>query len=200
MASQNSQTRPPSIQTPGYPVQDGHDLPTGVALADVDDNLQAILQLPPFGNDNALFRETINSGDQLLPLPHKPKNTCYRNSALAALFNVSPFLNFLDEVAQQSNERNSVLNSLKLLADTFRGTERGESIRTRRRRLGTEMNSFWVEMTTRIQESNGYLDLLPQLHTPSADGMDDPNDLVLYLFPRIVDSDLEANQLGSDGL
>lgn len=90
---------PLQVQVPNYPSQIDRDLPTArdvpFDLSDHED-LGIVLLIPAFEGGDEWTRETIRADDRLVPFPHFPTNSCYRNAALAALLNLQPFVNFLE--------------------------------------------------------------------------------------------------------
>lgn len=92
---------PLQLQVPDYPDETDWDLPTSTDTTFDDtsnqDLFNVLLHIPPFHNDTEWVRESVTANDNVRPLVHNPKNSCYRNAALSALMNLSPFNNFIQK-------------------------------------------------------------------------------------------------------
>lgn len=115
---------PALIQAPAWPHEDGYDLPVSQEKPAVDDELQVVLDAAPLGSDHALVRERIGELDTHTPIyPDATSNgtnrSCY-GAILMALFNLSPFLNFIEDAANKKAFNDHIFVGLHSLAEAFR--------------------------------------------------------------------------------
>lgn len=192
-------TDPLTIQVLKYPEKPDRDLPTASLVSKNEEQLNVLLDTVTFDKADSLYEESIDPKDSLIPLSHIPAQTCYRNSALSALFNISPFLNFLNQVAQSWDARNVILKSLHGLADVSRHRTVTESTTARRRRLEDSLKTFWDEMTGNDPMGNNYRDTASSTSWDPTEAANDPSEFISELFDRIVTSDLADDQVGQDG-
>jgi hypothetical protein len=82
-----------------YPKAPNHDLPT----PDKNRQRQAFQRIPGIEKRvvplEIFNRDAFEPDQRLQAIPHVPANTCYRNAMLAALFNVAPFVNYINTVS-----------------------------------------------------------------------------------------------------
>lgn len=116
-------TDPARIQAPGLLKEDGHDLPISPARPAIHDTLQAVLDSAPVGPGHALVRERVDENDRLCPMYSQYRDETFFGATLMALFNVSPFLNFLEEAVEKKATNDPLLVGLHRLARSFRGWE-----------------------------------------------------------------------------
>lgn len=127
----------PQIETPSYPAFVGSNLPTG-GDTDPGGEQDAFDAVVP----DALVADTMKPESVLISMPHLPANTCYRNSAVAALLNIAPFVNYVQSVAAEKNRENPLAQSLAGLADVFRDVDM-DSETARLSKLNKRMSVFW---------------------------------------------------------
>ncbi|KAF3026422.1 hypothetical protein E8E14_011100 [Neopestalotiopsis sp. 37M] len=81
-----------------YPKALNHDLPT----PDKNRQRQTFQRIPGIEKRvvplEIFNRDAFEPDQRLQAIPHVPANTCYRNAMLAALFNVAPFVNYINTV------------------------------------------------------------------------------------------------------
>jgi hypothetical protein len=128
------------IETPSYPTIDGFDLPTdgSTDAGDQQDALDAAVA-------DELVADTTEADSRLINMPHLPMNTCYRNAAVAALLNIAPFVNYIQQVATEDNADNGLAWSLASLAAVFRNVA-GDVGAARNAKLLRRMSTFWTRL------------------------------------------------------
>lgn len=188
---------PLTVQVLDYPQRANRDLPTGPLAGRIIDAGLHFTYAITFGADDP-FIQDVEPSDQVMALLHRPANTCYRNAALSAVFNLAPFLNFLDQVAIVPNSRNVLLSSLGDMAQVVRRSLPREPRRNRQTRLSRPLESFWDHFTTDVPRRNDYRE--PSSLHPWAqnEDMQDPAEFIWTLFDRIATSDLDEMQVASD--
>lgn len=141
-------------------------------------------------------RDLIKDDDNLIPLPHAPANTCFRNSLFACLFNIAPFVNFVQQQAQAASgaEVGQVFRELDAVGKAYRAAS-GHSKRTA---LNTTTKALWHTLTkTRGATTGGapsqtWLEMVSSMHGHGG-GLDpadahraqDPDELYIYLMERL---------------
>lgn len=189
---------PEQIQAPGFVEEDGHDLPISPARPPIHDRLQAVLDAAPLGPGHALVRNRIRESDRLSPIPPYP-GPDYRPEPVAAtlmaLFNVSPFLNFLEDVAKKNASHDPLLAGLHALARSFRGW-RGlaEDEKKQQEEIASLWGIIWNIMNTNRpvparSELPQKLDGGPAFREA---------EFISYLFRTIEHGDLQLYQAGGD--
>jgi hypothetical protein len=138
---------PARIERVDYLHDEGYDLPTGgdTRAALEIERITLPMTLPP----SRLYTDSrISSKDSIRrALPHVPGNTCYRNSALAAVFNVSPFLNFIDSCVQADAAKTPMIKELQSLGRIFRNADNdAEDVRSVKLTKG--MATVWDRLNT----------------------------------------------------
>lgn len=184
---------PTQIQAPGLLEEDGHDLPISSARpADTHDTLQAVLESAPLGPGNFLVRERVSENDRLCPMYSDHENRTYFGAALMALFNVSPFLNFLEEAVEKKAFNDPLLVGLHRLARSFRGWEKGEEAEEKQQdSIQSLMATIWGHITAPPKAGQPP----PFKFGPAATIV---YDFIHYLFERIEHGELQQGQAGGD--
>lgn len=146
MASSGNVRQPLRIDTPSYPDVANRDLPTGGSRQTLIEALQKYTDecIP----DNLMVQNNLSEDDRLQPVLHRPQNTCYRNAALAALFNIAPFVNFLHRMDSHSTPRLIVFTLLRELHDSFRKGGIGSTKPYRQR-----VDEFWRQINDDSEQS-----------------------------------------------
>lgn len=197
------------LQTAGYPNHRDSNLPT--AQFDTVNLIMPPEQLrmstaPELLNNSPFVQNAVAATDTPVSLPYQPTLTCYRNASLTALFNTSPLLNFLRQVTLAPDPGNLLLSRLNRLAVIERRNDRNLTAAQRLAELRTAMTSFWQAFVGPAAPLNGYNavayqpDALVPADATTVGYPEDPGEFIGYLFDRIVNSDLQANQLSADGL
>lgn len=112
-------------------------------------------------------------------------------ATLMALFNVSPFLNFLEEAVEKKAFNDPLLVGLHRLARSFRNWEQGEETEEKQRdAVETLMNTVWASIT------NSRAGQPPPFRAGPINTI--VIDFIHYLFKRIEDCELQQGQAGGD--
>jgi hypothetical protein len=119
---------PRVFQAPGWVKEDGHDLPVSPEKPTIHDKLQVVLDAAPLGSDHALVRERIGPDDKHVPIypefhfdsPSGNSQRSWLGALLMGLFNLSPFLNFIEEADNKNVFNDHIFTGLNALAKTFR--------------------------------------------------------------------------------
>ncbi|KAG6354107.1 hypothetical protein INS49_005078 [Diaporthe citri] len=183
---------PARIQAPGLLEEDGHDLPISPARPAIHDTLQAVLESAPVGPGHSLVRERVDENDRLCPMyPNDGRGTFF-GTTLMALFNVSPFLNFLDEAVEKKAFNDPLLVGLHRLAQSFRGWEKGEETEDKQQdSVESLMKTVWACITNPQRAGK-----LPPFKFGPADTI--VLNFITYLFERIENGELQQSQTGGD--
>lgn len=195
---------PRSLQIAVYPNQPGEDFPT--AQFNTGDlrlgaQLAQLRAMPPLEEDSPYLQNATPATDVPAILNYNVDNICFRNAALTALFNLSPFLNFLSQVAEAPDPGNRLLTRLQALAVGSRRNEGGLGAAPRRRQVDGLLQAFWQDLLTPAAGDNDHRALNRRERFPQEDGdPEDPGDFLIYLFDRIATTDIVPGQADSDGL
>lgn len=182
---------PERIQAPGLLEEYGCDLPVSPARPLIHDRLQAVLDSAPMGPGHALVRVRVEEYDRLCPiLPRNVDGTFY-GATLMALFNISPFLNFLEEAHKKNAFYDPLLEELHGLAESFRGWRKDdETEQEQQKAVQSRKRGVWQHITDR------------RAGQPAAfSGLSSPTpvpDFIRYLFERIEHAELRQGQGGGD--
>lgn len=179
---------PTKLQAPGLLEEDGHDLPISPDRPVIHDRLQAVLQSTPVGPGHSLLRERISDGGMLCPIyPTQGTDTTDFGATLMALFNITPFLNFLEEAVNKKAFNDPLIEGLHALAQSFRGWQAGEKTREEQlEAVEARKRLVWECIRT---ERAGQLPLIQEVPVP---------DLINWLFQRIETAELRHGQAGGD--
>lgn len=183
---------PERIQTPGLLEEYGRDLPISPARPLIHDRLQAVLDSPPVGPGHALVRVHVNKYERLCPIcPRNGVDGTWYGATLMALFNISPFLNFLEEAHKKNAFFDPLLEELHGLAESFRGWRQDEGAEEKQQEaVQSRKRAVWNQFTDR------------RAGQPAAfSGLNSPTpvlDFIRYLFERIEHAELRQGQGGGD--
>ncbi|KAI3392191.1 hypothetical protein diail_6082 [Diaporthe ilicicola] len=191
---------PTQMQTPRLPEKDGHDLPSATGEANrptYHDNLQRILASPPLENGDVLLQETIQETDRLFPLmPQRPdiRGISWFSSALMALFNISPFLDFLNEVRRRGPCSDPVLEALLDLGQSFRNWHSDESTAAdQRAAIGRKLRNVGVIIgDNRVDQPPSYQGMTGEGGLPHA------IEFTSYLMKRIGTAKFQGNNVPNE--
>ena len=186
---------PAVIQAPGWAQEDGHDLPISPEKPAVHEKLQVVLDAAPLGSDHALIRERIGPYDTHLPIypgatsgkPSSNTDRSWLGAILMALFNLSPFINFIEEAANNKAFNDHIFIGLHSLAQSFhrRGNDQLEDEEWEQD-LWSGIQTFWQCIKT--EGPNGGEPFPDQYcHVP---------EFLYYLFDRLERAQLLQNQAG----
>lgn len=123
------QHNPWFFQAPRWVEEDGHDLKVSPEKPKIHNEFQKVLDAEPLTRDHALVKERIHHYDvhsPILPGPAPDGNPRYNNTrswfgaVLMTLFNLSPFLNFIEEAANNRRFNDPIFIGLRSLAKYFR--------------------------------------------------------------------------------
>ncbi|KAG8167765.1 hypothetical protein KVR01_003454 [Diaporthe batatas] len=114
------------LQAPRW-VQEDHELPISPEKPEIHDELQKVLDAAPLSPDHALLKERIGQYDTHIPIhpgptrgePRTLTSRSWFGAALMALFDLSPFLNFIEEAANSKHFNDSIFVGLHSLAQAF---------------------------------------------------------------------------------
>jgi hypothetical protein len=123
---------------PAYPQAADSELPTTGQWVPLGGYHLGISWVP----DAEAVQNGLGPNDDLTALPHHPINTCYRNSLLAALFNVAPFVSFLKRVHDQGVPKTVMYSMLLRVFEYHRNIGREKPAR-RAAGLLNATNQFW---------------------------------------------------------
>lgn len=184
-------TDPTRIQAPGLLKEDGHDLPISPARAAVHDTLQAVLDSAPVAPGHSLIRERVDENDRLCPMYSEYVDRTFFGATLMALFNVSPFLNFLEEAVEKNAFNDPLLDGLYRLARSFRGWAEGEDTENKQQdAVNNLMGTVWECI------KNKRTGQPPPFNFGPADNI--VHNFIYYLFDRIEKAELQQGQAGGD--
>ncbi|KAI0127070.1 hypothetical protein BJ170DRAFT_695448 [Xylariales sp. AK1849] len=203
------QLAPIQIEKPTYPHEPGRDLPTGGRQ---EPGTQA--DLPSFVPSNTYSTGYIdaNTASALIPLPHDPANTCYRNAAIVALLNILPFINYLRAVDVVRTDTNILFTHLFELSREFRN-EAQRPAKQRVERVDTAIKKFW-EVFTQVTPDDtlkSWADFCPPMENgpkgpkgnkkaPQKDSpTHDSGELIMYLFDRLEKFAIDPGQMDIEG-
>ncbi|KAK9772882.1 hypothetical protein SCAR479_10392 [Seiridium cardinale] len=206
MSSAPRPRRPPKlIDTPRYPLVPDDGLPTNGARTLAKYSLLADGWVP----DANVFAEKLNPNDDLEALPHIPLNTCYRNALIAALLNVAPFLNFCRRVERQSTPRTAMYERLMQVFEAYRNRF-GRTSGRRTTDLARTTAAFWDQLDNQRPPGDNKAEWSVEWSwgeycqntgnnvksgSKGAGGKDndmhDTNELLNYLFDRLVYAELD---------
>lgn len=110
-------------------------------------------------------------------------------ATLMALFNISPFLNFLEEAVNKKAFNDPLIEGLHFLARSFRGWQAGEETHEKQQEAVEARRKLVYECLT--AERAG------QPKPFSARDLPIPN-FIWYLFDRIEKAELRQDQAGGD--
>ncbi|KAH8205341.1 hypothetical protein TruAng_000420 [Truncatella angustata] len=141
------------IEIPAYPHVLYHDIPTTGGRLPFFDNPEGKLYHPVAADAKPpTAAEVVNTFDYnapLMPVPHIPANSCYRNATLAALFNLAPFVNFLE-----NHDLPRVFVELRELSESFRNIHRDDHF-PRMTLYFQRIATFWNRIGTLPDGSDG---------------------------------------------
>lgn len=183
---------PARIQAPGLYKADGHDLPISQARPAIHDKLKAVLESPPPGPRHTLVKDRVAQFDRLFPIYPRPGTTeTFFGATLMALFNVSPFLNFIQEASEKKAYNDPLITGLYGLAQSFRGWRPGEEAEENQQ----ESIKKWQQVVWNTISS-------PKADEPAPFkvGMMAVPEFIRYLFQRIENAEPRQGQDGGDGV
>lgn len=182
---------PERIQAPGLLEEYGRDLPVSPARPLIHDRLQAVLDSTSVGPGHALVRVRVGEYGRLYPiLPRNNADGTFYGATLMALFNISPFLNFLEEAHKKNTFCDPLLEELYGLAESFRGWRHDKTEQEQQEAVQSRKRAVWQHITDRRAGQpaafSGFNSLTP---VP---------DFIRYLFERIEHAELRQGQGGGD--
>lgn len=136
------------FQAPGWVQEDGRDLQVSTDKPEINDELKQVLDAAPLSPDHALLRERIGRYDTHVPIfpgpardgnPRSNTTRSWFGAVLMALFDLSPFLNFIEEAAKSKHFKDPIFIGLNSLAEHFH--RRGELDRLEDEDLEQEVRS-----------------------------------------------------------
>lgn len=186
---------PAVIQAPGWVKEDGYDLPISPEKPAIHAKLQVVLDAVPLGSDHALIRERIGPYDTHIPIypgftRSEPSSNTHRSwlgALLMALFNLSPFLNFIEEAANNKAFNDHIIIGLHSMAKTFhrRSNDQLEDEELEDG-IWSRLETFWQCIMT--EGPNGVGRFWPNYcHVP---------EFLNYLFKRLERAQLRQGQAG----
>lgn len=211
-----------SIAVPRYPSSAGsRDLPTGERIPPNDDagdpyNIAAT-RIP----DAAFVQNNLDHNVKLEAIPHWPSFTCYRNASLAALFNVAPFINFLERVSRQRRIPNDMYRQLLNVCDLFRN-KHGIGSREREIQYKDAVIDFWnsldkesslMNSTRTIRSWQAYCgddkqslprsqqnlqELTAEKKKKRRHRVHDSNEFIIYLLERFIYGELDKEMVDTE--
>ncbi|POS76403.1 hypothetical protein DHEL01_v205204 [Diaporthe helianthi] len=156
---------PQYLQVPDWVHEDGHDLPISPEKPEIHAELQVVLDAAPLGSEHALVRERISPNDTHIPifpgyttvLPLSITNRSYFGAVLMALFDLSPFLNFIEEAANNKHFDDPIATGLHSLAQVFRRQGQDGVLQTDdlKKEVWSRTETLWNCIRTRKDELYG---------------------------------------------
>ncbi|KAI1880284.1 hypothetical protein JX265_001905 [Neoarthrinium moseri] len=142
--SRGRRLAPIRVEAPYYPHYERWDLPTTGALnAGIE---EVVRTTPP---EKSLLVEAISSDTDLFPFNNDPPATCYRNAALVALFNISPFVNIIRAINDRKGGNNGIFAHLVAICNPFLEGDTPDNIQP-------HLNTFWDNLLdTGYTDQNG---------------------------------------------
>lgn len=188
-----SSLAPIQIVTQEYPQNAGYNLPTDALPRDpgrfiIEESLTPGAYAP-------YLQSTLQANDHVIPLPHEPRNTCYRNAGLAALFNLQPFVNFVHQATLSTDDIGTTLPNLHGMIQAFRNNITGGT--SQQSQLKDATKTFWKVFQKPWDEhcknSNGEEFDAPRPakgRVKKSNSMEDSVDFLSFLFESVEDDDL----------
>lgn len=183
---------PRDIQAPGLYKADGHDLPISHARPAIHDKLQAVLGSPPLGPGHTLVKDRVAQFDRFFPIYPRPGTTeTFFGATMMALFNVSPFLNFIQEASEKKAYNDPLMTGLYGLAQSFRGWRPGEEDEGKQQ----EDIKHWQQVVW-----NAISNPKADEPAPFRIGVMPVLEFIRYIFQRIENAELRQGQDGGNGV
>lgn len=183
---------PALIQAPAWVHEDGYDLPVSQEKPAVADELQVVLDAAPLGPNHALVRERTGAYDTHNPiypnLTSNGTNRSYYGALLMALFNLSPFLNFIEEAANKKAFNDHIFVGLHALAKAFhnQGEDQQEDEENQGGAVWSLTETVWQYLQAEGKSQAG----------PWKGDTFHPSDFLDHLFSRIDFAELQPGQFG----
>lgn len=183
---------PALIQAPGWLDMDGHDLQISSEKPAIDDELRVVLDAAPLGPDHALVRERIGQYDTHTPI--YPGDTSYGTTRsyygalLMALFNLSPFLNFIEDAANSKAFNDPIFVGLHSLAQAFHkhGEHQEADEKDQKEKVWSLVETLWEYITAEGASQVGPWKA-ESLH---------PAELLYHILSRLELAQLQQGQVG----
>lgn len=202
---------PIRISIPSYPIAPGRDLPTAGLLPVMTDHDHIFAGA--WAPDAQMTQNGLDHDADLAFVPHVPAATCYRNASLAALFNLAPFINFLDRVNKQRRLEPNLYQQLAKLHSSFRNLDNFDDARERQLHYNQRVATFWQMLnqdpTILNYDHDGSNRSWRAYHqnigvgsrTPGGQnerGVQDSNEFIIYLLERLIFGELDGRMVDSD--